>query len=109
MVAVTSGKGSGRGSGFALIGDEGKKLVNAAIEGFKTPVHIAPKLGHFVAKVAHIPFHSAEAVLDLLRSFVNDFVDEFQRHLFDCGADYVSHEVKCAISRCRMSMSKNPS
>ena len=74
-----------------LIGNQGKQLINTAIErikflihGFKTAVHLSPKLSHII-------FKAVKASLDFLGPLVNYFVDELKGNFSNCRMDNVFH------------------
>ena len=96
---------------FALIHNEGKQLIKAGVDMLKTSVHLSAQAvhlsaqavyftGHFSAQAAHfssqfthVVFETAEAVLNILRAFVDSFVDKLEGNFFNGGMDEV-HRVK---------------
>ena len=92
---------------FALIHNEGKQLVEAAVEGgkflvncgkllidrFKAAVYFAFKMINFVFQVIKTRFYAVKTILDLLCAIVNSFVDKLEGDFFNGGMDEV-HRVK---------------
>jgi hypothetical protein len=112
VVTISNGRFSGI---FALVGNEGKQLIHAGVEGgkflihggkllvhgFETPVHFVAKAAHLTAQFAHIIFEAAEAVFDLLRSFINSVVDELEGNFLNRGVNEVFHMVEVyRIDKC---------
>ena len=91
-----------------MIYNEGKQLVEAAVEGgkflvncgkllidcFKTAVYFAFKMINFVFQVIKTRFYAVKTILDLLCAIVDGFVDKLEGDFFNSGMDDVFHMKK---------------